>query len=210
MGKLIKEYDVQLNILTEQGHSPLLHAVVTGRVAIAEFLISKGADVNLSSEGGWKPIHAACFNESIRLTTLLVQNKADLNCCCQNIRNYAPLHILISTESPPYDLIKLLIENGANLTTVNDTGATPLHLAAFWGHSEVVKLLVESGAPLDVQNNRKRTPLALAALYSNKEIAEYLAAKMGVKVPPIKEKQKKLSTMRSPQLQKDKTDEKTT
>lgn len=104
--------------------------------------------MNLSSEGGWKPIHAACFNESARLTTMLVNHKADLDARCDSIRSYAPLHILISTENPPADLIKLLIDNGASLTVTNDTGATPLHLAAFWNHVEIAKMLVDAGAPL--------------------------------------------------------------
>ena len=43
------------------------------------------------------------------------------------------------------DVVKLLLENGADPEKVGINGATPLHSAAFGGHSAVAALL-ESGA----------------------------------------------------------------
>jgi hypothetical protein len=43
-------------------------------------------------------------------------------------------------------VIKLLLENGANLESKDNSGLTPLSLAALFGHEAVVKLLLENGA----------------------------------------------------------------
>ena len=43
------------------------------------------------------------------------------------------------------EVIKLLVEHGADKEAKDADGATPLHLAAFNGHVEAIKLLVQLG-----------------------------------------------------------------
>jgi ankyrin repeat protein len=105
---------------------------------------------------------------------------------------------LISTEDVPAKLIDLLVKNGAPLNNQNNSGSTPLHLAAFWGHFSVVKLLVEEGAKLDIKNEKGRTALDVSALYGHKQIAEYLSQKSNKPMPKIKGKERKTLTMYAP------------
>ena len=49
-------------------------------------------------------------------------------------------------------MLKVLIGQGADLTTPDKEGWTALHCAASAGFLDVVKLLVESGASPDVSN----------------------------------------------------------
>lgn len=44
------------------------------------------------------------------------------------------------------DIVKYLLENGADPNSQSDTGRSPLWRAAFNGHIEVVKILLEAGA----------------------------------------------------------------
>ena len=48
------------------------------------------------------------------------------------------------------DIVKLLIENGADVNEKNALGWTPLGSAAYFGYTDVVKLLIEKGADIDV------------------------------------------------------------
>ena len=59
--------------------------------------------------------------------------------------------------------VKLLIDNGADVTAQDETHSTPLHLAAFSGSVEAVRLLIECGADVTAQDQRYRTPLHLAS-----------------------------------------------
>jgi ankyrin repeat protein len=54
-------------------------------------------------------------------------------------------------------VVKLLLENGADVTVANNNRLTPLNSASNNGHAEMVKLLLEKGA--DVTVTRRSTNL---------------------------------------------------
>jgi ankyrin repeat protein len=58
--------------------------------------------------------------------------------------------------------VKMLIEMGADVNQVNETGWTPLHAATYIGSESIIKYLVEEGADPNVQNGCGQTPLSLA------------------------------------------------
>ena len=47
------------------------------------------------------------------------------------------------------EIVKLLLEQGAQIEEVSEDNRTPFHLAAMKGHTETVKLLLEQGAKLE-------------------------------------------------------------
>lgn len=72
------------------------------------------------------------------------------------------------------DIVKLLIQNGADLNFKNDSGDTALILAISSGFVEIAELLINSGAKLDLQNDRKETALTFAISSGFVEIAKLL------------------------------------
>ena len=50
------------------------------------------------------------------------------------------------------DVVKLLIQNGANVNTAQKGKATPLQLAVISGHIEIAKVLIQNGADVDAVN----------------------------------------------------------
>ena len=71
-------------------------------------------------------------------------------------------------------MVKLLVENGANINVTDDDAETPLHVAAEDGTLEIVKYLVEKGANVNAVNEDGRTPAEEAAREGNTAIAEFL------------------------------------
>ena len=59
--------------------------------------------------------------------------------------------------------MQLLIQHGADVTALDDTHSTPLHLASSKGSAETVELLIQHGADVNAQNGDQSTPLHLAA-----------------------------------------------
>lgn len=57
------------------------------------------------------------------------------------------------------DIVKLLIEKGADVSAANQDGNTALHIAAFLVHRDMVELLLNKGASADAKNGRGETPL---------------------------------------------------
>ncbi|KAJ1986639.1 Glycerophosphocholine phosphodiesterase [Dimargaris cristalligena] len=80
------------------------------------------------------------------------------------------------------DIIKFLLERGANPNAADKDGETPIHYAAREGHAQVLRLLTQSSCPnnppalneQDTQNGW--TPLCLAALEGHLECVRILLA----------------------------------
>ena len=47
---------------------------------------------------------------------------------------------------PALDVVRLLVEKGAEMNKAKDDGATPLFYTCSYGHPDAVRLLVEMGA----------------------------------------------------------------
>ena len=86
--------------------------------------------------------------------------------------------LLKAAEKRDVDLVKLLIQNGANVNSVSSGGRRPLHGAIFTQRCtdciEIVKMLVKNGADVDALDNSGRSPLHIAAEIGNAIVARFL------------------------------------
>ncbi len=87
-----------------------------------------------------------------------------------------PLHVAASKGN--LEVVKLLLQRGANINTANSAGNTPLHLAVLNGHKEIVEFLVEEKADINKMNNNGQTVLHCAVarvdIKGITEIVEFL------------------------------------
>ena len=60
-------------------------------------------------------------------------------------------------------IMRLLIEQGANVKAQDKTRSTPLHMASYTGIPDLVQLLIEHGADTNGRNRSQSTPLHLAS-----------------------------------------------
>jgi len=71
-------------------------------------------------------------------------------------------------------ILKLLIDNGAEVNSQNIAGATALMLASKYGHLGTVKALVAAGADPHIRTNNKFTAIRLASMYGHEDVVDYL------------------------------------
>jgi len=82
--------------------------------------------------------------------------------------------LFIACENEYLEIVKLLIENGADINKSDNYGQTPLFIACQNGYLEIVKLLIENGADINKSNNNGKTPLFIAREYQRFEITAVL------------------------------------
>jgi ankyrin repeat protein len=87
----------------------------------------------------------------------------------QDNRGKTPLHW--ATGEGSVEIVRILIDAGADLNVKDKGGNTPLHIAVNEGEPETAILLINAKADLNVQNNDGWTPLHVAVYYDAGEVA---------------------------------------
>ncbi len=88
-----------------------------------------------------------------------------------NPRGSTPL--IVAASKGQTDLVKFLIEKGADINRANDFGNTSLHYAAWASDFEAFKCLFDKGANINVVNSQGQTPLQYSCMGGNFEIMKY-------------------------------------
>ena len=137
--RLIEMHPDTVNKPSNDGFSPLGLSCFFGHFEIAEYLIEKGADVNLVSNNSFRvaPLHSACAISDFAIAELLLKSGANPNTTQQN--EITPLHE--AAHSGKTELVKLLIEYNANVNAKMDSGQTPFSMAVEKGYTETADFI---------------------------------------------------------------------
>ena len=96
-------------------------------------------------------LHTACafghFDLVVKLLNTIDIEGHFLNANIRDCNGVSPLHNSYETE-----VIRILIEYGADVNCVDLEGNTPLHFKCAEGKLEAIKMLHEFGADLTIQN----------------------------------------------------------
>lgn len=94
---------------------------------IAEVLITNGADVNATNQGGYTALHYAVGHPNVEVLRQLIAAKANLNTRDATF-GMTPLHSA-SMQSRPLELLEMLLEAGADMEVKDNRGRTPFTYA---------------------------------------------------------------------------------
>jgi uncharacterized protein len=160
--KALVEKGAKLDLPDPEGVTPLITAVFNAHFDVAKYLIDKGANIDRWDWWGRSPLYLA----------------VDYNTLPHGGRPDQPS----LDETLPIDIIRILLEKGANpnlqlklfppyratgadrgLDGMLTVGTTPLLRAAKAQDAPAIKLLLEHGAIVDLPNNQGMTPTVAAS-----------------------------------------------
>lgn len=181
---------VNPNLAGNNGHAPLIYALRGGWVDVVDALLSAGANPDARDDNGktaleialrvggpqiaemlmergvkdlvfgdTSALHLASRRGYTKIAEQLVGLNVDVNHrdSCQQ----TPLHHAATDDR--HEVARLLLRQPGILIDAQDKeGATPLHIAASWGHERVVVCLLEHGADRWAKDDQGRTPGSVA------------------------------------------------
>ncbi|CAM9747022.1 unnamed protein product, partial [Laminaria digitata] len=163
-------------------------AITADDVIVVEFLLERGADPDKSvaiellcpDTGiatailGERALHVAArsgYADIVR--SLLEQSRADPN--ATDNTGYTPLMATCDSSYVCGEVVRLLLEAGADPALAQEKGLTPLHVVAQQGHMDLVDTLY-SRAPATLNRcaSKGETPLLLACMYDHESMVSKL------------------------------------
>ncbi len=132
---LIADTRTKVNTLNAKGESALMIAALKGELAQALALIEqRDAEVN---KPGWAPLHYAASQDNVALIRLMLDHYAFIDATSPN--GTTPLMMAAGYGSA--EGVKLLLDEGADVTMKNYLGLTAADFARRAGRDEVAQTL---------------------------------------------------------------------
>ncbi|CAG5109240.1 Similar to ANK1: Ankyrin-1 (Homo sapiens) [Cotesia congregata] len=145
------------------GYTLLHYAVERSNAEIVELLLKNGAHVDASTvENRLKPIHIAVMRGNYDIIKYLLIYKAQIDATFDVAisKEYSCLHL--AAQNNDLNVIKLLLESGADINLQDKEKRTPLHLAIQAAQVEAVNLLLKYHPNTMLKNCQQQTPLIFA------------------------------------------------
>lgn len=132
--------ETALMTAARSGHTDVVGVLLTGSSAI-ESLADLASNPAAAERSGYAAAESAGYGDTERHA--IHRKRADVNAREQRYGDTALMWAAVAGHA---DVVRLLIEAGADVRAVDDEGVTALHLARANGHTEVAAALLAAGA----------------------------------------------------------------
>lgn len=113
------------------GRVPLHYAALFGDLAGARKLLDEGVDADIRDQDGQSPLHYAAQGGAVAVAALLLEHGALVDAVDGG--SNTPLWCATLRSRGDGDVVRLLLERGADPHHANDAGKSPADLAAAFG-----------------------------------------------------------------------------
>jgi len=163
--------------ITSIGHSQKLYkAVEKGNIKKVKSLLKKEVNISEYNKKGLFPLWRSTADNNYEISELLIKYGANVN----QVNKVPPANstsIELPCQEGYFEIVKLLVENDADVNFKGYRDFTPIRIAARNGHLKIVKYLAQNGAHIDIKAMDGATPLEHAASKGHYEIVKFLIEK---------------------------------
>lgn len=199
--EVLLDHGMNLEGNPRHGETPLWCAVHYNELEAAKLLIHRGANTRSIDKKGYTLMQLAVRLRYFKVFKLLIENDADViwnerrleqkplgvksvwgrfdlvEFLLQHGGLTGPgqqfaLHEAAKLEK--YELVKMLLDNGVDVDSLNEHNQTPLHIATAVHNFLLVTTLLRSGADMNRQDDKGRTALFYAAVHGYSDIVTTL------------------------------------
>ena len=172
------EEGADVNGKDEKGRTPAFYCVENGNLTILNNLDSAGkskVDPNAVDNSGMSLLHCAVLKKQEGIITYLLKVRACTPRTQIEKSGASPLYD--AARMGTYDMVKSLVNYGADPNVATKAGLTPMHQAAARGNLDMVKDLVQAGAEVNAVAENGRTPIFYAAERGKASTVNFLLEK---------------------------------
>jgi ankyrin repeat protein len=181
--QLIEKGGTAIDAQDSTGHSALMAAAAHGRQKVVEYLVAKGADVNLSNKSGWTPLVYAVSLQHFETARFLIEHGADINARFTYFQEGERTLLMQAVSSFDRDsrdkaqeIIKTLLDRGAEVNRQDAKGKSALMMAVMKKHADIVRLLLAHGADVSLRDSDGKSALDLARDLALAEVVSQIEA----------------------------------
>ncbi|KAL8886795.1 MAG: hypothetical protein Q9215_005533 [Flavoplaca cf. flavocitrina] len=162
---LLLEANADDSLLSKEDESPLHSAAKSGHIAVIQAFVARGCQTRLPNSAGLTPeMYARKYGHGEVVNILK-------NSQLQKFYE-TPLHKACNNRQK--EMVRLLLDSGANPNSLNSFMRSATHLAASAGCLESLKMLRDAGADLGLQDRDGFTPLHEATFEDQVHAAIFL------------------------------------
>ena len=143
--KLLTEHGADINYSNFEYGPVIAVAVSQGCIDIVKYLVSQGVDPAMTYTNGYSYsgksyslLNAAVGNKTTEIAEYLIEQGADINTQTDSVSGLPLIFVALRAEN--IELLKLLIEKGADTSVVDKDGKTIFDLAKEQGYDEIAAL----------------------------------------------------------------------
>lgn len=163
IASIILKANQQIVNIPLNDHTLLEIAISRKSIFITNHLLKHGADPNVETTEGLKPLHLACFHGCLSITQCLLEFGADVN--AYDKQGNLPIHTACSAGH--FHIAELLIKHGSICDSPDSNGRYPIHYSSASGNWKFTKTLLQLGVDANVMDTFGYTGLQLASSRGN-------------------------------------------
>ncbi|XP_051533099.1 ankyrin repeat and KH domain-containing protein 1-like isoform X2 [Myxocyprinus asiaticus] len=169
--KLLLVHGADVNAQSSTGNTALTYACAGGFLDVVKVLLKEGANIEDHNENGHTPLMEAASAGHVEVAHVLLEYGAGINTHSNEFKESA---LTLACYKGHLDMVRFLLEAGADQEHKTDEMHTALMEACMDGHVGVARLLLDSGAQVNMPADSFESPLTLAACGGHVELAALL------------------------------------